>query len=141
MLKHFLIYWLPPVAWMMFIFPSNAVLTADSTYFFIAPLLRLLFPEAGPQTIETLHILVRKCTHFFNYAFLAFLLFRAFRAGDKEFRLKWIIYAGGIAVAYAALDETAQVIMPARTGSVYDWLIDALGAVVALGVIKSRNGK
>jgi VanZ family protein len=141
MSKHFLIYWLPPVAWMVFIFPSNEVLTAESTSHLIVPLLRFLFPGAGPETIETLHIIVRKCTHFLNYAFLAFLLFRAFRSGNKEFRMQWIVFAGCAAVGYAALDEIVQVLISARSGSVYDWLIDSFGVVVALGVIKSRNGK
>jgi len=141
MSKHFLIYWLPPVAWMVFIFPSNEVLTADSTSNLIVPFLRFLFPGAGPESIETLHIIVRKFTHFLNYAFLAFLLFRAFRSGDKEFRMQWIGYAGCAAIGYAALDEMAQVLIPARSGSVFDWLIDSLGVIAALGVIKSRNGR
>ena len=83
LMKKILSYWLPVIAWMVFINPLNNELTTESTSRFLVPLLQWLFPAADQATIHLLHIAVRKCVHFFNYAFLAFLLFRAFRAGGE----------------------------------------------------------
>jgi len=139
-MKNFFIYWLPPLAWMAFIFPSNSYLTAKSTSYIIVPILKWLLPHASEETIDILHIVIRKFAHFFNYAFLSLLLYRAFRAANKNvWRLEWIAYAGMIAIIYGALDEYLQTSITSRTGSVYDWLIDSSGAVFALGTISIRT--
>ena len=128
-------YWLPPLAWMAFIFPSNSVLNTDSTSHLIVPILMWLFPHAAPETIHMLHIAVRKAFHFFNYAFLTFLLFRSFRGSKRSYHAAWIVYAGLVAVGYGGLDEFVQNFIPSRTGSVYDWLIDSAGVFLMSGII------
>ena len=139
-MKTFVIYWLPPLIWMAIIFPSNGYLSSESTSYIIVPLLQWLLPHASQSTIDILHITVRKCAHFFNYAFLAFLLYRAFRAGNRKvWRPQWIVYAGLIAAIYGSLDEYMQTFIPSRTGSVYDWIIDSSGAIFALGTLSLRK--
>jgi len=139
-MKTFIIYWLPPLIWMAIIFPSNGYLSSESTSYIIVPLLQWLLPHASQSTIDILHITVRKFAHFFNYAFLAFLLHRAFRGGSgKVWRPQWIVYAGIIAITYGSLDEYMQTFIPSRTGSVYDWIIDSSGAIFALGTISLRK--
>jgi VanZ family protein len=139
-MKKFIIYWLPPLIWMVIIFPSNDYLSSESTSYIIVPLLQWLLPHASQSTIDMLHITVRKFAHFFNYAFLAFLLYRAFRAGNsKVWRPEWIVFAGLIGVVYGSLDEYMQTFIPSRTGSVYDWIIDFSGAIFALGTLSVRN--
>ena len=139
-LKTFIVYWLPPLIWMAIIFPSNDYLSSKSTSYIIVPLLQWLLPHASQSTIDILHITVRKFAHFFSYAFLSVLLYRAFRAGNRKlWRPEWIIYAGMIAVIYGSLDEYMQTFIPSRTGSVYDWIIDSSGAIFALGTISVRN--
>jgi len=120
---------------MAFIFPANSMLEADSTSNIIVPILKWFLPLAGPATIDIVHTGIRKLMHFFSYAFLAVLLFRAFRAGNKTVRLEWIFYAGLGAVCYGALDEYLQTLTASRTGSFYDWMIDSAGTVVALLII------
>jgi VanZ family protein len=120
---------------MWFLFPTNDVLTVSSTSQIIVPLLRWLFPNADPVTIDSLHILVRKSVHFLEYALLAFLLFRAFRGKDKGWHMKWILYAGIITIGYSSLDEFFQTLIPSRTGELSDWIIDVAGAVFALCII------
>lgn len=134
-MKDFILYWFPPLAWMAFIFPMNFMLTADSTSHIIVPILKWLLPQVSQATIDILHIVIRKFTHFFNYAFLAVLLYRAFRARRKTWRLEWIVYAGLIAVCYGALDEFLQTFIPLRKGSFYDWMIDSAGAIFVLSFI------
>ena len=141
LMKRFLIYWLPPLLWMAIISPVNDLLTTASTSSLIVPILKWLFPHAALDTIETIHILIRKVSHFLEYAFLAFLLFRAFRSGNTTWRLKWTLYAGLISVCYAALDEGIQTLIPSRTGSLYDWMIDSTGVVLMLSVLFFMNKK
>lgn len=134
-MKNFFVYWLPPFLWMGFIFPTNDTLTADSTSRIIVPVIKWFLPHAGQVTIETLHIIIRKCIHFFEYGFLAYLLFRGVRMRDKGWRLKWILFAGVGTIGYGALDEFFQTLIPSRTGSFSDWMIDSAGTVVTLLII------
>jgi VanZ family protein len=132
MIKNFFVYWLPPFLWMGFLFPANNTLTVSSTSHILAPIIKWLFPHADQATIEILHILTRKFVHFFEYALLAFLLFRGFRGRNKSWQWQWILYAGIITIGYGALDEFLQTLIPSRTGSFYDFMINSAGAVFAL---------
>jgi VanZ family protein len=120
---------------MVFLLPTNDALTHANTSRFIVPFLIWLFPLADKGTIELLHIAVRKSVHFFEYGLLAFLLFRAFRGGNKGWKLERFLYAGCISLAYAALDELLQAFLPLRTGQFADWMINAAGIVCTLGII------
>jgi len=137
----FISYWLPVIAWMVFINPLNTGLTAENTSRFIVPFLMWLMPNASSETISLYHAVIRKIAHFLEYAFLVFLLFRAFRAGKKGWRPGWALGAGIIALGYAALDEFLQSMIAARTGSPYDWLIDSVGVICALGILSRRKGE
>lgn len=137
--RNVIVYWLPPLVWMAVISPVNDLLTSQSTSSFIVPILRWLLPSAGQDMIETIHLAIRKLSHFVEYAFLAFLLFRALRGRSRIWRLKWGIYAGMIAIIYAVMDEYVQTLVPSRTGSVDDWLIDSSGVVCALGIIAVKG--
>ncbi|MEW6052858.1 MAG: VanZ family protein [Nitrospirota bacterium] len=136
---YLLYYWLPPVLWMIFISPLNELLSSSHTSSFLLPLLQWLFPQAARATLEAVHVFIRKMSHFLEYAFLAFLLFRAFRAGSREWRKEWLVSAGLIAIAYACLDECLQSFIPSRTGSVYDWMIDATGVLSFMVIVALWN--
>ena len=134
-----LLYWLPPVAWMIFIFPSNQALTVQSTSSILVPMLNWIFPHAAQSTIDIMHIVIRKFFHFFDFALLAFLIFRAFRGDTGEWRIPWILYAGVIASCYAGIDEFVQTMIPMREGSVYDWLLDSAGVLFAMGFLYVKS--
>lgn len=138
-LKTFFVYWLPPLVWMAFIFPTNESLSSDNTSQIIVPVLKWFLPYAGQATIDTLHAAIRKFAHFFSYALLAFLLLRAFRGNNSIWRPQWAVYAGLIAIGYGLLDEYAQTFIQSRTGSFYDWLIDSSGVIVVMGFISVKN--
>lgn len=138
-IRNTLITWLPPVLWMLFISPFNGLLTSHSTSSIVMPFITWLLPQASLNTAETVHMLMRKTGHFLEYAVLASLLFRAFGGKGKPFRFSYILYAGLISLGYSALDEYLQTFIPARTGAVRDWLIDASGVVCALGILSIRT--
>ena len=136
---NFIYYWIPALAWMVFFFPTNDSLTSDSTFYIIIPILKWLLPSASQLTLEGIHTAIRKVSHFLGYGFLAFLLFRAFRDKSMMFRWQWIFYAGLISAGYGVLDEYIQTLIPTRTGSFYDWMIDAAGSVIILVLISIKN--
>jgi VanZ family protein len=138
-IKDLIFYWFPPILWMAFLFPmTNDALTVESTSYILEPLIRWFFPGASNADVEMIHIVIRKAGHFMEYALLAFLLFRAFRGRSKTMNLRWILYAGGIAVSYGALDEYLQTMTPLRSGEVYDWMIDTSGVVAVLSIMKAK---
>jgi VanZ family protein len=140
-LRDFIVYWLAPLVWMGFIFPTNRFLNTNSTSHIIVPILKWLLPHADPATIDLLHIGIRKFVHFFNYAFLTFLLYRALHGRKKILRPEWVLCAGLTAIGYGAIDEYVQTFIPARTGSVYDWLIDSAGVIFVCGIVfVGKNG-
>jgi VanZ family protein len=124
----FLKYWLPVLAWMIFIFVgSTDLLSAEHTSRFIGPFLRWLTPDISDATIASVQLVVRKCAHLTEYAILAALLFRAFR--QRQSRVgRALVISFLIAAAYATLDEFHQSYVASRTGSPWDVLIDCAGA-------------
>ena len=125
----FLKYWLPVLAWMIFIFVgSTDLLSAVHTSRFIGPFLRWFAPDISDATIASIQLIVRKCGHFTEYAFLAALLYRALR----QYRERAIGLALIVAAIYAALDEFHQSFVASRTGSLWDVTIDCLGALIGV---------
>jgi VanZ family protein len=124
----------PLFLWIGLIFFLSSSLGASSnTSLLIRPILEWLFPNASPEIITIYHNYVRKCAHFTEYAVLAFWASRAFRSSAKEFLRKyWYVAAFLTVVLTAALDEFNQSFNPARTGSVYDILLDISGGLTVI---------
>jgi VanZ family protein len=107
-------YWLPPLIWMgvIFYFSSRQKISvADELVW------NFIF-------FKTLHLL--------EYAFLFFLLFRAYK---NIFKFQEYIWWGRVSfvttVIYACTDELHQLFIPTREGRIRDVIIDALGAVLS----------
>jgi VanZ family protein len=76
---------------------------------------------------------VRKCAHFFEYAVLAALLYRAWRADSLiRWRLSWAAYSFAMVASWALIDEYHQSFTHTRGGSIYDVMIDTAGGLFAL---------
>jgi VanZ family protein len=132
LVRRFLKYWLPVIAWMVFIFiGSSDLLSAEHTSRYIGPFLRWFAPDISDPTIASVQLFVRKCGHLTEYAILAGLLFRALRRNPSDFR-RAAVFGFLISAIYAALDEFHQSFVTSRTGSPFDVLIDCTGALVAL---------
>jgi VanZ family protein len=77
-----------------------------------------------------------KHAHFLAYASLAALLFRALAGGRRAgLTLGRGLVAAVLATAYGVTDEWHQSFVPGRNAELDDLAADALGAVVAVGVL------
>jgi len=134
--RAFLRYWLPVLAWMIFVFiGSTDVLSAEHTSRFIGPFLRWFAPDLSDSTVASIQLLVRKCAHLTEYAILAALMFRALRrhwAGAF-----WPAFF--FSAIYAASDEFHQSFVASRTASPYDVMIDCVGVVIGLMICRFIN--
>ena len=82
-----------------------------------------------PAVIDTTNLILRKSTHFVEYATLAMLSFRALGMGaTPRSRASRLLGALLLAVGYATLDELRQTGTATRSGTAHDVLIDSLGA-------------
>jgi VanZ family protein len=140
--RGFLKFWVPVIAWMIFIFiGSTDLLSAEHTSRFIGPFLRWFAPDVSNVTIATVQLAVRKCGHLTEYAILATLLFRAFRRSPPRIG-RVLVLSFFIAGFYAALDEFHQSFVASRTGSPWDIMIDCIGALGGLALYSLfRNRK
>lgn len=92
-----------------------------------------LFGEVDLPTRYQIYALIRKSAHFFEYAILALLAFRAALISAARTR---VVTACWVALFFvgtlAAADELRQAFSAVRTGSPYDVLIDLAGGGVGL---------
>ena len=124
--------WVPAFLWAIVIsYASTDSFSANHTSVFIIPVLHWLFPSASPETLERLHILIRKTSHFSVYFIFSLLLMRGVRGSGQGWKLQWAIWAVVIATGYSALDEYHQSFVPSRGSSPWDSLIDTTGAAAA----------
>ena len=139
----FLGRWLPLIIWMGFIsFASSDNFSASNTSRIIGPLVLWLFPKTSPETMASIHFVVRKLAHFLEYAVLGLLAARAFRGSGRPWiRARWVAIAVVLIVGYALLDEYRQSFVPSRTSSIYDSFVDIAGGLTALLIVRWRSGR
>jgi Predicted integral membrane protein len=133
--------WVPLIGWMLFIsFASSNDFSAANTSRIIGPLVLWFFPNTSAETLNLIHICVRKLAHLTEYAILGILAARAFRTSIQQIlRTRWFQISLCVVVVYALLDEYHQSFVPSRTSSILDSLIDAIGGLAALLVIRFRT--
>ncbi|HJQ71068.1 MAG TPA: VanZ family protein [Blastocatellia bacterium] len=130
-------YWLPVLVMLgaMYYFSTDA-LSGDNTASIIEKLLRWFTADPSERLIRGLNYGLRKFMHFFEYAVLAALLFRAFRADSPaRWQLRWAVYSLAVISLWASLDEYHQTTTSDRTGSVRDVLIDVSGGLFMLAAL------
>jgi VanZ family protein len=127
-------YWAPPIIWMSAIFFfSTDIFSGENTGSLLRDVVGFIYPDVTQGAFDWIHFFIRKAGHFTVYAILALLLFRAFRSGaGARWRWRWALFSLLLAFLYALLDEYHQTFTLHRTGSLYDSLIDASGAVTTL---------
>ena len=131
----------PLVLWATLIFiGSSSLLSATHTELFLIRPLHWLFPNASDATLRTLHFVLRKAGHFTEYAILALLAARAFRTSSRELlHSRWFWVSLLLVVAYSLGDEFHQSFVPSRTASIYDSMIDSVGGLTALVLVRIRK--
>jgi VanZ family protein len=108
-------------------------MSASNTSRIIAPLFKWLIPGITEAQLIGVHFAVRKSAHFTEYALLALLAARAFLPSTRRrLRRNWFIVALALVVIVALLDEYNQSFNAARTGTIWDSLIDISGGATAL---------
>ncbi|MGH9943883.1 MAG: VanZ family protein [Pyrinomonadaceae bacterium] len=124
----------PLVLWLGFIFyASTGAMAASETSRIVGPLLRWLFPDISSETLRSAHFITRKVAHFAEYALLGLLAARAFINSSKlALRRLWFAASIALVVVYALLDEYHQSLVPTRTGTIWDSVIDTAGGFTAL---------
>ncbi|MGA9771317.1 MAG: VanZ family protein [Blastocatellia bacterium] len=130
-------YWLP-VLFMIGVmyYASTDVFSGDNTRGIIERIVLWLRPQTSARGMMKINYIVRKMAHFAEYAVLAGLLFRAFRADSiVGWRLRWAACSFTVAASWALLDELHQSFTLTRGGSIYDSLLDSSGALFMLIMI------
>jgi len=135
--------WLWVVCWsgLIWFLGGDSFSFSETTEAFM-PWFDWLIGDLDWRTRYRIYAAFRKTAHFFEYAILALLTFRAALSAARHTQLAtagWV--ALFIVTSLATADEARQAFSPVRTGSPYDVLIDVAGgllAVLALLVISRR---
>lgn len=135
--SRFVKVWMPVILWIALIFVgSTDILSTEHTSRFLIPFLRWLDPQISVAALITAQILIRKLGHLTEYAILAALLWRALRIGTA-WKWKMSIVFGvmwAVCAIFAVSDEFHQSLVPSRTSSVHDVIIDVCGALIGLTI-------
>lgn len=129
--------YLPLLFWIVVIFYfSSGAGSMSETSRFILPVLRFFLPEAPDESLIQYLVLIRKLAHVTVYAVLALLGSIAFATSSiSAIKRYWPFAAIFLAVVIAIADETGQAYTPGRTGSIWDVLLDTVGAVGMAGIV------
>ncbi len=124
----------PLILWIcVVLFASTTTASMSNTSRIIRPFLQFIFPNAPEETLIIYHGYIRKLAHLTEYGILAFFASRAFWSSSARFLQKyWFSASFILVITIASIDEYNQSFNPARTGSVYDVLIDAFGATLVI---------
>lgn len=79
-----------------------------------------------------------KVAHFFIFGLIGTLVYRAVYGWPD--RLKAMLFAVALTALFGALDEFRQSLNPRRYAEYADWLIDALGATIAVAAYTRWTG-
>jgi VanZ family protein len=132
--------WLPALCWLTVIaVESTNAFSAEKTGAMLYPLFHYLF-GLDLSHFAKWHFVLRKTGHVVGYTVLSLLLFRAWRLTlpvreTPRWSMVWGRTAFFMTMLVAALDEWHQTLLPSRTGTPRDVLLDsaaALGAQVLL---------
>ena len=123
--------WLPVLLWAIVIFLfSTEHFAAPQSSRILGPLLHWLFPDITAERVSSIQFVIRKFAHWFEYFVLAVLLYRALYAesgGRSSVRPAAMTMA--FALVWAITDEFHQSLVPSRTASPVDVMIDGFGAL------------
>lgn len=122
--------WAPVICWVAVIASLSGERFSDeqtAAWLAGAPFVASL--GVPPALIDTANLILRKTSHFVEYAILAALTYRALGMGaTPRSRTSRLLGALLLAVGCASLDEWHQTMTLTRTGRVHDVVLDAAGA-------------
>lgn len=96
--------------------------------------------EKRARIIQKYHPLIRKIAHFIIYFILGILVYLAVYLYKKN--KKWTIWISVVfCIIYACSDELHQILSVGRTFKVKDILIDTLGSILGILLIKNIKSR
>lgn len=128
----------PLLFWIgIIVFGSGDDVSASNTSRWLGFVVQIFTPDISDERLSVINLIVRKTAHFTVYATLALLAARAFLSSSHEvLRRRWMIAALIIVAVCAFFDEYHQTFSPARTGTIYDALLDITGGAFALAAVR-----
>jgi len=130
----------PLVVWAILIFVGSGDLLSAAHTSILLRAVRWLFSNVRDESLAIFHLLGRKAGHLTEYAILATLGARAFRDSSHDLlRRHWFWVSWLFAIAYSLTDEFHQSFVPSRKASIYDSLIDSVGALIGLTIVLLRR--
>lgn len=143
--------WIPVLLWLgVLAVESSNALSSNNTSGWLYAIVSAFFGALSHAHFEPVHAALRKIGHFVGYAILGLLLFRAFihtyrwgRPRRASVQAEWRFAAVAILGTsfVASLDEWHQSLLPSRTGTFHDVILDTCGAVlILLAVLLRRRG-
>jgi VanZ family protein len=126
--------WLPVLLWATVIFLfSTEHFAAPQSSRILGPLLRWLIPGITPEQVSFVQFLIRKLGHWFEYFVFAVLLYRALYAeSGSRSSVRPAAMTIAFALVWAITDEFHQSLVPSRTASIVDVMIDGFGALCGI---------
>lgn len=124
---------------LIFVFSSDAFSAPHTGSILQAIAKAILGHPLSDLTYEMTQFVIRKLTHLTAYGILALLWFRAVRGEGRGWVMRWSVIAVLIAIAVAATDEYHQSFVPSRTGTPFDVVIDACGAILMQIAIRAAT--
>lgn len=138
------VYWMPAVLWAAVVLgASNDHFSSQHSGQWIDEIvIRLIHHPLPPHQTDILNFLIRKAAHVTEYAILGGLCFRALRGDERGWQRRWAWTAVALAASVAVADEWHQSLVPSRSSSGWDVVLDAAGATLAqaIGALASRKG-
>ena len=127
--------WLPSAIWLAVIAVESTNLgCAEHTGQILYPIFHFVF-EMDPARFAVWHALLRKTGHIVGYFTLSVLLFRSWRATFPRLSTRWCLQWATVAFLstslVAMLDEWHQSLLPSRTGTFRDVILDSTAGLVA----------
>jgi VanZ family protein len=128
-----LILWLPTLLWLclLAVFSTDSF-SAEHTGSLLWKIVHAVYGGISERQFEVLHFFVRKAAHFTFYGLLSVFAYYSWKATLPARRI-WTFRWSGLALAVTliagSLDEFHQSLVPSRTASSHDVLLDLTGAL------------
>ena len=140
--------WWPALVWIgLIVIESTDKLSSDNTGTFLYKVLSHLFPRVNLYNVLVLNFILRKTGHVMGYGILSLLLLRGWRRTLVRARatlgrsMVGLVTFGRTAVLawlgtafVAAMDEWHQSVIPSRTGTPRDVVLDSAAGLVFLTI-------
>lgn len=121
------------IIWMIFIFVMSSFSATESTNQ-SSTIVNIISNIITVNDIHLLTVIIRKLAHLTEYFILGILTYNVFKNNYKSINLSIIV-----CLLYATSDEIHQIFIPGRTGQITDVLIDTIGALIGIIILRKLN--